>query len=109
MPAPEGLETFTAATWDRDVLRSELPVVVGFWAEGCVPCQIAGPALAEAARAEAGRKRFGIVDFDENAGLAARYDVRGLPTVLVIKGGDVCQRRVGLMGRKELRRLLECC
>jgi thioredoxin 1 len=109
VPAPEGLLTFTAATWDREVLRSALPVVVGFWAEWSVPCHMAGPAMVEAARAEAGRMRFGVVDYDENAALAERYDVRGLPTVLLIDGGDVVKRRVGLMGRKELRRMLEAC
>ena len=107
MPAPEGLETFTEASWDREVLRSKLPVVVGFWADWCVPCHMASPAMEEAARASAGRLRFGVVDYDENVALAERYNVRGLPTVLVVRDGDVRVRKVGLMGRKELRRLLE--
>ena len=109
MPAPEGLETFTAENWDREVLKSKLPVVVGFWAEWCVPCHIATPAMEDAARAAQGRMRFGAVNYDENVGLADRYDVRGLPTVLVMRSGDVCVRRVGLMGRKELRRMLDAC
>ena len=107
MPAPEGLETFTAATWDREVLRSKLPVVAVFWAEWCVPCHIAAPALEDAARASRGRLRFGAVSCDENAELAARYDVRGLPSVLLLRDGKVAVRRVGLMGRKELRRMLD--
>ena len=65
--------------------------------------------MEEAARAAQGRLRFGAVNYDDNAGLADRYDVRGLPTVLVIRDGDVCVRRVGLMGRKELRHMLESC
>ena len=109
MPAPEGLETLSAATWDADVLRSKLPVVVVFWAEWCVPCHIAAPALEDAARAAAGRLRFGAVSYDENAELAERYDVRGLPAVLVMRDGDVCLKRIGLMGRRELRRMLEAC
>ena len=109
MPAPEGLETFTAENWDREVLESKLPVVVGFWAEWCVPCHIAAPAMEDAARASQGRMRFGAVNYDENVGLADRYDVRGLPTVFVMRDGDVCVRRVGLMGRKELRRMLDAC
>ncbi len=109
MPAPEGLETLSAATWDADVLRSKLPVVVVFWAEWCVPCHIAAPALEDAARASAGRLRFGAVSYDENAELAERYDVRGLPAVLVMRDGDVCLKRIGLMGRKELRGMLEAC
>jgi thioredoxin 1 len=109
VPAPEGLETFTTENWDREVLRSKLPVVVNFWAEWCVPCHIAAPALADAARAAKGRMRFGSVSYDENAALADRYDVRGLPTVLVVRAGEVCVRRVGLMGRTELRRMLDAC
>jgi thioredoxin 1 len=109
LPVPEGLETFTAENWEREVLRSRVPVVVGFWAEWCVPCQIAAPAMEEAARAERGGKRFGLVVYDDEPALAERYEVRGLPTVLVIRDGAVCVRRVGLMGRKELRRMLAGC
>lgn len=109
MPAPEGLEVFTASNWDRQVLQSKLPVAVGFWAEWCVPCHIAAPAMEDAARAAQGRMRFGAVSYEDNVSLADRYDVRGLPTVLVVKNGEVCVRRVGLMGRQELRRMLESC
>ena len=108
MPAPEGLETLSAENWD-EVLRSKLPVVVVFWAEWCVPCQIAAPALADAARASRGRLRFGAVSYDDEPALAERYDVRGLPSVLVLRDGEVCVRRVGLMGRAELRRMIEAC
>ena len=107
MPAPEGHETLTAENWDREVLQSRVPVVVGFWAEWCVPCHIAAPAMEEAARASHGRLRFAAVAYDENPALAERYDVGGLPTVLVLRDGEVCVRRVGLMGRKELRRMLD--
>ena len=109
MPNPFGLESFGAANWDGEVLASKVPVVVGFWADWCVPCHIAAPALADAARAQGGRMRFGVVSFDDEPDLARRYDVRGLPTVLVMVGGEVCARRVGLMGREALQRLLESC
>jgi thioredoxin 1 len=109
LPAPEGLEAFTAENWDREVLQSKLPVVVGFWANWCVPCHIAMPAMEDAARASRGRLRFGLVSYDENTALAERYDVRGLPTVLVVREGEVCVRRVGLMGRRELRRMVDAC
>jgi thioredoxin 1 len=109
VPAPAGLETLTTESWEREVLGSKLPVVVAFWAEWCVPCRIAAPALEDAARATQGRLRFGAVSYDENADLARRYDVRGLPTVLVVRDGEVCVRRVGLMGRRELRRMLDAC
>ena len=109
MTVPDGLETFSAANWDAEVLRSKVPVVVGFWAEWNVPCRMAAPAMADAARKLAGRLRVGVVDYDAETALAERYEVKGLPTVLVVKGGEVCVRRVGLMGRAELRRMLETC
>ena len=83
--------------------------MVGFWAEWNVPCRMAAPAMAEAARKLAGRVRVGVVDYDRDGALAERYEVKGLPTVLVFKGGEVCVRRVGLMGRAELRRMLDDC
>jgi len=109
LPPPAGLFTLTAESWDSEVLRSTVPVVVAFWAEWCVPCRIAAPALEDAARASQGRLRFAAVSYDENIALARRYDVRGLPTVLVMRDGEVCVRRVGLIGRKELRRMLDAC
>ena len=109
MTVQDGLETFSAAGWDEDVLRSRLPVVAAFWAEWNVPCRMSAPALAEAARKLEGRLRVGVVDYDREAELAERYQVRGLPTVLVIREGEVCVRRVGLMGRAELRRMLDAC
>ena len=83
--------------------------MVAFWAEWNVPCRMSAPALAEAARKMAGRVRVGVVDYDREAELAERYEVRGLPTVLVFREGEVCVRRVGLMGRAELRRMLDAC
>ena len=100
------MDTFTDATWDRAVLASPVPVVVGFWAEWCVPCHMAQPALESAEQQAAGRLRFGLVNFDQNPGLVERYAVQGLPMTLVIKDGQPVDRRVGLMGRVALQDLL---
>jgi thioredoxin len=100
------MDTFTDASWDRQVLASAVPVVVGFWAEWCVPCHMAQPALESAEQQAGGRLRFGLVNFDENPGLIERYAVEGLPTILVIKDGQTADRRVGLMGRAALQDLL---
>jgi thioredoxin 1 len=107
MDLPPGVEVFQEPDWEAGILTSPVPVVVGFWAEWCIPCHLAAPALAEAARHFRKRLRFGLVNVDENPGLAQRYDVRGLPTVIVLKGGEARDRRVGLMGRERLRAFLE--
>ena len=101
------METFTDANWEGEVLRSSLPVVVGFWAEWCVPCRIATPALESVEHSHRGRFPFGHVNYDANAALVERYDIQGLPTLLVMKDGRPVERRVGLMGRAALKGLLD--
>ncbi len=109
MKLPDGVVVLREADWERQVLSSPDTVIVGFWAEWCIPCHMAAPALASAAPHYRGRARFGVVNVDEEPGLAKRYDVKGLPTVLVVKRGEVCQRRVGLMGRERLRGVVDAC
>ncbi len=99
------MDTFTDASWDREVIASPVPVVVGFWAEWCVPSHMARPAL-ESAEQHHRRLRFGLVNYDENPRLIERYEVQGLPTILVLKDGQPVDRRVGLMGRAALQDLL---
>ena len=101
------MDTFTDANWDADVLASALPVVVGFWAEWCVPCHMAGPALESAEQQHRGRLRFGLVNFDENPALVERYAIEALPTIMIVKDGQAVDRRVGLMGRAALYDLLK--
>jgi len=100
-------ETFTDANWERDVVASRLPVLVHFFADWCVPCRTVGRTLESLAAAYAGRLRVGQLDVDGNAGVAERYKVQGLPTLLLIEGGQVQQRRVGLMADEDLRRFVE--
>jgi thioredoxin len=100
------VETFTDANWDAAVVASTVPVVVGFFAEWCVPCHMAAPALESAAQLHQGRLRFGLVNYDENPRLVERYAIQGLPTVVLMKDGRPLERRVGLMGRAALADLL---
>ena len=107
MPAPEGLLALTSARWETEVLQSRVPVVVGFWAEWCLPCHMAAPAWEEAARVLHERLRFGFVRYDDEPELVSRYAIKGLPTVLVTRRGEDVGRRVGLMGREALRAFLD--
>jgi thioredoxin 1 len=99
-------ESFTDATWEREVMGSRLPVLVHFFADWCVPCRTVGRSLESLAPEHAGRLRVGALDVESNAATAERYKIQGLPTLLLIEGGRVLERRVGLMAHEALRELV---
>ena len=105
MPAP--YETFTDSTWEREVVASRLPVLVHFFAEWCVPCRTVARSLESLAADHAGRLRIGRLDVDGNTAVADRYKIQGLPTLMLIEGGQIRHRRVGLMAEEDLRRFVE--
>lgn len=100
-------ETFTDATWEGEVVASRLPVLVHFFADWCVPCRTVSRTLESVCPDYAGRLRMGRLDVDANPAVAERYKVQGLPTLLLIEGGQLRQRRVGLMADEDLRRFVE--
>ena len=104
---PAAYETFADSTWEQEVVGSRLPVLVHFFAEWCVPCRTVGRSLESLAADYAGRLRIGRLDVDGNAATAERYLVQGLPTLMLIEGGEIRQRRVGLMADEDLRRFIE--
>src|SRR5437764_13803537 len=79
--------TVTDATFAAEVERSPLPVVLDMWAPWCGPCRMIGPVIDELASEWAGRVRFGKLNVDENPATAARFNVRGIPALLMVKGG----------------------
>jgi thioredoxin len=100
-------ETFTDATWESEVVASRVPVLVHFFADWCVPCRTVGRSLEALAPEHAGRLRMGGLDVDLNAATAERYKVQGLPTLLLIDGGRIVERRIGLMALEALRQFVE--
>lgn len=85
----------TAETFEQEVLRSDLPVVVDFWAAWCVPCRMVTPVLEELAVTYAGRLRFVAVDTEAEPGLAGRYTVVSIPTLYVFHQGELVRSLVG--------------
>lgn len=91
---PKPIE-FTDANFDQEVVKSETPVLVDFWAEWCGPCKMIAPVVAELANEYEGKLKVGKVDVDSNQQVAMRFGIRGIPTLLIFKGGRVVDQLVG--------------
>ena len=94
-------------TWEDEVLNSELPVLVDFWAEWCGPCKMIAPVVKALAEENAGRLRVGKLNVDENPKTATRFGIRGIPTLLVFKGGEVVEQIVGVRSKKDLQKIVD--
>src|ERR1700724_185010 len=98
---------FTDATFDKDVLNSDVPVLVDFWAEWCGPCRMMSPTVDAIASDYAGRVKVGKLNIDENGATGMRYQVRGIPTLLLFKGGKVVEQKVGAVGKSDVQKMLD--
>jgi len=97
----------TEDTFDLEVSKAELPVLVDFWAEWCGPCRMVAPIVEELAGEYEGRVKVVKIDVDDNQRLAMRFSIMSIPTLGVFKGGELIERIVGFMPKQELKRRLD--
>ena len=102
-----GPRAIAEAEFDEVVLKSELPVLVDFWAEWCGPCKMIAPVVEELAKEYDGRLVVGKVDVDKAPEVAGKYGIRSIPSLLIFKGGEVVETIVGAQGKSALARKID--
>ena len=97
----------TDQTFEQDVLKAEKPVLVDFWAEWCGPCKQIAPALDQISEELADLVTVAKVDIEENPGVPSRYGVRGIPTMMLFRGGQMASMKVGAMPKQKILEWLQ--
>ena len=98
---------FTGDTFGQDVLESSTPVLVDFWAPWCGPCRMLAPTIDELADDYVGRVRIGKLNTDEHKQIAVDYQISGIPTVMLFKGGEVVERVSGVQPKQQLAAMMD--
>jgi thioredoxin 1 len=117
LPNPGGIEchpismsenalTLTDSAWDEDVLQSRVPVLVDFWGDGCPSCRTVAPMVDALANEYQGKLKVGKLKVEDNLDTAVRYQVRGIPTFLLFKDGQVVEQKVGAVGKSEFVKMI---
>jgi thioredoxin 1 len=105
--ASNAIVEVTDANFDTDVLKSDKPVLIDFWATWCGPCRAIAPIVDELAMEYQGKVKVGKMDVDRNSATPMRYGVRGIPTLLVFKDGQVKEQIVGYVPKEQIQKALD--
>lgn len=103
----EHIRYVTDATFAADVLQAPLPVLVDYWAEWCGPCRSIAPILEEIAKEYAGRMTVAKMNVDENQQTPQKYAVRGIPTLMLFKNGNIAETKVGALSKSQLTAFID--
>lgn len=98
--------TLTSENFEEEVLRSEIPVLVDFWATWCGPCRMMAPVIAQIAEEQEGKIKVGKIDVDDEPELAVRYGIASIPTLKVFKNGEVVKTSIGAIPKASVEALL---
>ena len=105
--ASDLIKHISDASFDADVIQSGTPVIVDFWAEWCGPCKMIAPILDEVAAAYQGKLQVAKMNVDENRDVPAKFGIRGIPTLMVFKGGQLAATKVGAMSKAQLTAFID--
>jgi len=103
----DSISHVTTKTWDAEVLRSNLPVFVDFWAEWCGPCRMVGPAVEQIGKIMAGKLKVAKLNVDENQEIAIKYGVQSIPSLILFKGGKEVSRTIGAAPKETYMKFIE--
>ena len=105
--ASENVKEFTDQNFENEVLKSDQPVLVDFWAEWCMPCRMLTPTIEKLAKDYNGKVKVGKLDTDANRDVAMKYSISAIPTVILFRNGQVAQKFVGLRQERDFKAALD--
>jgi len=103
----ENISHVSDSSFDSEVLSSQVPVLVDYWAEWCGPCRMIAPILEDVAKEYKGRLKVAKVDIDSNQQTAMRFGIRGIPTLMLFKGGEMAAQKIGALSKSQLTAFID--